>query len=673
MSCHTLDSRLPLSQMAKAIRFLTVDAVEKAKSGHAGMPLGMADVATVLFTHFLKFDPMDPKWPDRDRFILSAGHGSMLLYSLLYLTGYQGMTLEDLKQFRQLHSKTPGHPEYGETPGVETSTGPLGQGLGNAVGMALAESLLRARFRADLVDHHTYVIAGDGCLMEGISHEVISLAGHLCLNKLIVLFDDNRITIDGSTALSTSENHCTRFEAAGWNVIEIDGHNYEEIFNALHQAQGSGKPTLIAARTVIGQGAPTKAGTSRIHGAPLGVEEIALMRTQLNWPFPAFEVPQDILEAWRHVGRQKQQAHYAWQQRLKETPLEIHKSFLKSLSREMGEEFKQALNTFKEACAKDPKTLATRKSSEEVLNVTAPLLPMIVGGSADLTESNNTFAKSMVPVTPGNFQGNYIHYGIREHGMGAIMNGLSLHGGCLPYGGTFLAFSDYMRPAIRLAALMNQQVIYVLTHDSIGLGEDGPTHQPIEHLMSLRLIPNLLVFRPADTIETAECWELALEHKTSPSVLALTRQSLPSIRQNTSENLCAQGGYILSPALKTWDISLIASGSEVSLALEVQKLLKLRALGTAVISMPCMDLFEKHSQAEKDTILGPAHAIRIVIEAGASKGWQDIGIKEKDLVIGINRFGISAPYHETMDYFGFTASKITTRILDHLTAIGAKS
>lgn len=616
MSQESFQPTLSLHLMANAIRFLTVDAVQQAKSGHPGMPLGMADVATVLFTHFLKFDPMDPKWPDRDRFVLSAGHGSMLLYSLLYLTGYGDMTLDEIKRFRQINSKTPGHPEYGETEGVETSTGPLGQGLGNAVGMALAEAMLQARFGPDLVNHYTYVMVGDGDLMEGISQEAISFAGHMKLNKLIVLFDNNSITIDGPTSLSTLEDHQKRFEAVGWNTIAIDGHNYDQIFKALIQAQSSDKPTFISCKTVIGYGAPTKAGTAKVHGSPLGDDEITLMRKQLNWPHSAFEVPEDILKAWREVGAKGKPKHHEWLERLRKSPEELRQDFLDGQNKALGTNFVFALKSFRKQVALDPKPVATRKSSEAVLDTIAPMIPQLLGGSADLTESNNTLAKSMVAATPENLQGNYIHYGIREHAMGAIMNGISLHGGFVPYGGTFLTFSDYMRPAIRLASLMHQQVVYVLTHDSVALGEDGPTHQPIEHLMSLRLIPNLLVFRPADTIETAECWELALQHTKGPSVLALTRQPLPQVREYGDANLCTKGGYVLSPADGSWDISLIATGSEVSLALEVKKLLANRGLGVAVISMPCLEIFNDLSVAEQQDILGPKSAKRITIEAG---------------------------------------------------------
>ncbi len=664
MSNKMPNSEISLHEMAKAIRFLTVDAVDAAKSGHPGMPLGMADVATVLFTHFLKFDPKNPKWLDRDRFILSAGHGSMLLYSLLYLTGYSEMTIRELKRFRQFHSKTPGHPEYGETEGVETSTGPLGQGLGNAVGMALAEAMLRSKFGSDLVNHHTYTIVGDGCLMEGISQEVISFAGHMRLNKLIVFFDNNSITIDGSTSLSTSENHQQRFEAVGWNVILIDGHDEDQIYNAIQKAQTSDKPTLISCKTIIGYGAPTKAGTSKVHGSPLGSEEVALMRQNLNWPYAPFEVPEDILKAWRTVGEKGKSLHHAWLERLHAAPENTRDDFLDSQNKDIGPDFKFALRSFKKQVAENPKAMATRKSSEEVLNVLAPLISQLLGGSADLTESNNTFAKTMKAITPDDLRGDYIHYGIREHGMGAIMNGLTLHGGFIPYGGTFLTFSDYMRPAIRLAALMGQQVIYVLTHDSVALGEDGPTHQPVEHLMSLRLIPNLLVFRPADTMETAECWELALDHKTSPSILALTRQNLPQVRQYSEANLCAKGGYVLSAAKDKWDISLIATGSEVSLALQVKELLTQKNLDVAVISMPCLELFDKLSPTEQQEILGH-HAIRMVIEAGVTRGWEKY-VGEKGLVIGIDRFGISAPYQDVMEFFGFTADKMVSRIIQFL-------
>jgi transketolase len=638
--------------LANAIRALTIDAIERSGSGHPGMPLGMADVATVLFSKFLKFDPRYPLWPDRDRFILSAGHGSMLLYSLLYLTGYEDMTLDEIKGFRQLGSRTAGHPEYGHAGGIETSTGPLGQGLGNAVGMAFAESALRARFGRDIVNHKTYTIVGDGCLMEGISSEAISFAGHLKLSNLIVLFDDNGITIDGSTSLATSENHLKRFEACGWNVREIDGHNPQAIEEALTWAQSSDKPVLIACKTVIGYGSPTKAGTAEAHGAPLGPEEAKETKERLGWTAPPFEIPDPILEAWRAIGRRCYKEYQDWETRPKD------KGFWESQKAEMPESVRSSLKEFtKEISEKKPK-IATRKSSEMVLEKIFPLFPELLGGSADLTGSNNTHVSSMKDITPLDMTGNYIHYGIREHAMGAIMNGIALHRGFVPYGGTFLVFSDYCRPAIRLSALMNQRVIYVMTHDSIGLGEDGPTHQPIEHLESLRVIPNLNVFRPADTIETAECWELALESLEYPSVLALSRQNLPTVRSSSVHNLCAQGGYVLQENTEA-QLTLIATGSEVSLALETATLLAREDVSSRVVSMPCTRLFDLQSENYRESVLGKVP--RISIEAGITDGWRKY-VGDKGLSIGLATFGLSAPGPDVFAYFGFTPAAIVEHL-----------
>ncbi len=638
--------------LANAIRALTIDAIEKSGSGHPGMPLGMADVATVLFSKFLKFDPRHPAWPDRDRFVLSAGHGSMLLYSLLYLTGYKDMTLDQIKRFRQLGSITAGHPEYGEAGGIETSTGPLGQGLGNAVGMALAESALRARFGKEMVNHKTYTIAGDGCLMEGISSEAISFAGHLKLSNLVVLFDDNGITIDGSTSLATSENHLKRFEACNWNVRAIDGHDPTAIEEALAWAQTSDKPVLIACKTVIGYGSPTKAGTAEAHGAPLGPEEAKETKERLGWTAPPFEIPNPILEKWCAIGRQHHDAYETWEARAKDkdfwegqmaqVPASVH-SVLADFSREIAE--------------KKPK-VATRKSSEMVLEKIFPLFPELLGGSADLTGSNNTQVPSMKGITPLDMTGNYIHYGIREHAMGAIMNGIALHRGFVPYGGTFLVFSDYCKPAIRLSALMKQRVIYVMTHDSIGLGEDGPTHQPIEHLESLRIIPNLNVFRPADTIETAECWQLALESTETPSVLALSRQNLPTIRSASAENFCARGGYVLREETDA-QVTLMATGSEVSLALEVQELLATEGILSRVVSMPCTRLFDLQSKAYQDSVLGSQ--LRVSIEAGVTPGWHRY-VGDRGISIGLSTFGVSAPGPDVLAHFGFTASAIVANL-----------
>jgi transketolase len=638
--------------MANALRALAMDAVERAKSGHPGMPMGMADVATVLFTRFLKYDPAHPGWPDRDRFVLSAGHGSMLLYALLHLTGYADMTLDELKRFRQLGSRTAGHPEYGHAAGIETTTGPLGQGLGNAVGMALAERLLNARFGNELVDHHTYVIAGDGCLMEGISHEAISLAGHLRLNKLIVLFDDNKISIDGPTSLSVSDDQLARFRASGWAVEAVDGHDAEAVAGALGRAQLSERPTLIACRTTIGYGAPKKAGTAATHGAPLGADEIAGAREVLGWPHAPFDVPEPVLAAWRAAGQHSRHAYQSWTKRHDAHP--DRREFDRRMAGDLPEGFASAVNELKRAVSAEAPKLATRMSSQKVLEALTPLMPELVGGSADLTGSNNTRTKDTAPVTADDFAGRYIHYGVREHGMAAAMNGLALHGGIVPYGGTFLVFTDYCRPSIRLSALMGQRVVYVMTHDSIGLGEDGPTHQPVEHLASLRAIPNLLVFRPADTVETAECWALALADAGRPSILALTRQALPTVRTtHADENLCARGGYILVPAEGSRRVTLIASGSEVAIALEARDKLQADGIGAAVVSLPCWELFEAQTPAYRHAVLGPG-AVRVAIEAASPFGWER-HVGAGGAVIGMSGFGASAPAEDLYAHFGITA------------------
>jgi transketolase len=638
--------------LANAIRALTIDAIEKSGSGHPGMPLGMADVATVLFSKFLKFDPRHPMWPDRDRFVLSAGHGSMLLYSLLYLTGYEDMTLDQIKRFRQLGSCTAGHPEYGHAGGIETSTGPLGQGLGNAVGMALAESALRARFGQEIVNHKTYTIVGDGCLMEGISSEAISFAGHLKLSNLIVLFDDNGITIDGSTSLATSENHLKRFEACNWNVREIDGHDMRAVEDALTWAQSSDKPVLIACKTVIGYGSPTKAGTANAHGSPLGAEDAKETKHRLGWTAAPFEIPAPILEEWRAVGRRCHKEYEEWVSRAKD------KAFWEGQRAEVPKSISSALRRFSEEIAQTKPKVAARKSSEMVLEKIFPLFPELLGGSADLTGSNNTYIPSMKDISPLDMTGNYIHYGIREHAMGAIMNGIALHRGFVPYGGTFLVFSDYCRPSIRLSALMNQRVIYVMTHDSIGLGEDGPTHQPIEHLESLRVIPNLNVFRPADTIETAECWELALESVETPSILALSRQNLPTVRSASAENLCAKGGYVLKENPEA-QLTFIATGSEVSLALETLDLLAKEGILCRVVSMPCTGLFDQQSSYYQESVLGKVP--RISMEAGVTVGWRKY-VGDEGLSIGLSTFGMSAPGADVFAHFGFTPKAIVTHL-----------
>ena len=638
--------------MANAIRALAMDAVEKANSGHPGMPMGMADVATVLFGQFLKFDPADPQWPDRDRLVLSAGHGSMLLYALLYLTGYPDMTLDEIKRFRQLGSRTAGHPEYGHAAGIETTTGPLGQGLANSVGMAMAERLLNAQFGNDLVDHKTYAIAGDGCLMEGISHEAISMAGHLKLNKLVVLFDDNSISIDGPTSLSVSDDQLARFTASGWRVERIDGHDAAAIAAALTRAQSSNKPSLIACRTVIGYGAPKKAGTSATHGSPLGAEEVAGAREKLGWSHAPFVVPNEILSSWRAFGERGAGAHAAWNSR--HVKHKDRAEFDRRIKGDLPAGFAAAVAALKQATSAEAPKIATRQSSQKVLDALAPVLPELVGGSADLTGSNNTRAKDMGAFAAGNYGGRYIYYGVREHGMAAAMNGMALHRGLIPYGGTFLVFTDYCRPSIRLAALMGLRVIYVMTHDSIGLGEDGPTHQPIEHLTSLRAMPNLLVFRPADTVETAECWELALQQKDRPSVLALTRQALPTLRtEHKAENLCARGGYVLAEAGKPAKVTLIATGSEVMLAMEARAKLEAEGIGARVVSMACTELFDAQDAAYRKSVLDEK-TVRVAVEAASPYGWERY-VGPAGAVIGINSFGASAPAGDLYKHFGVTA------------------
>ncbi len=645
-----------IKELANAIRALAMDAVEAANSGHPGMPMGMADVAAVLYTKFLKFDASAPDWPDRDRFVLSAGHGSMLIYSLLYLTGYPEMTVEELKRFRQLGSITAGHPEYRHAPGIETTTGPLGQGISTAVGMAIAERLFQARFGDAVADHHTYVIAGDGCLMEGISHEAIDLAGHLKLNKLIVLWDDNAISIDGSTSLSTSTDQLKRFEAAGWAACRVDGHNPAEIEAAIAKAKQSDKPTLIACKTIIGYGAPNKQGSEKTHGSPLGKEEIAAARVQLGWPYPPFVIPDRILSAWRAAGKRGQAAHAAWNDRMQSLPQAERAHIEQMLSGNLPAAVEEKLGAFKaEMIATKPK-LATRKSSEMVLQVINDATDMTIGGSADLTHSNYTITKGMKSIKPGDFSGRYIHYGIREHLMGAAMNGIALHGGFIPYGGTFLVFSDYMRGSIRLSALMGLRVIYVLTHDSIGVGEDGPTHQPIEHLASLRALPNLHVFRPADAVETAEFYEIALASRATPSALALSRQNLPAVRLEASaENMTAKGAYVLREPGGARDVTILATGSEVEFAISAAETLKGEGVKAAVVSMPCWELFEQQPADYQAKVLGTAP--RVAIEAAARFGW-DRWLGSNGVFIGMNGFGASGPAGEVYKHFGITAEAV---------------
>ncbi len=649
----TTTPAVPHAVMANAVRFLAMDAVERAKSGHPGMPMGMADVATVLFTKVMKFDPAAPFWPDRDRFVLSAGHGSMLQYAIHFLVGYPDMTIDEIKRFRQLGAKTAGHPEYGHALGIETTTGPLGQGLATAVGMAIAERAMAARFGADLVDHHTYVIAGDGCLMEGVSQEAIDLAGHLKLNRLIVLWDDNKITIDGSASLSTSTDQRARFEASGWHTLAVDGHDLGAVKAALETAKKQSRPTLIACRTTIGFGAPSKQGSESTHGAPLGAAEIEAARANLNWPWPPFEVPADCLAAWRAAGKRAVRQRELWEARLAADPQ--RERFTRALSGEIPAEFSARMAEFKAGLVAKAPSVATRKASEMALEVVNATIPTTMGGSADLTHSNLTITKGMASLTAGDFSGRYVRYGIREFGMAAAMNGLALHGGFIPYGGTFLVFSDYARGAIRLSALMGKQVIHVLTHDSIGLGEDGPTHQPVEHVAMLRATPNLHVFRPCDAVETAECWELALAAGETPSALILSRQNLPTLRKAHDVNKCALGAYVLDEAEGQRDLTLIATGSEVALAVEAAAALGKLGKRVAVVSMPCWDLFEAQPESYRREVLGTAP--RIAVEALCRFGW-DRWIGERGAFIGMPGFGASAPAGDLYKHFGITVDAI---------------
>jgi transketolase len=648
----TARPRVSHAERANAIRFLAIDAVEKAKSGHPGMPMGMADVATVLFAQFMKFDPSDPAWPDRDRFVLSAGHGSMLLYALLHLTGYEDVTLDQLKSFRQWGSKTPGHPEFGHTQGVETTTGPLGQGIANAVGMALAERLMNARFGDDLVDHFTYVIAGDGCLMEGISQEAISLAGHLRLNRLIVLFDDNQISIDGETSLSCSDDQLGRFKASGWSAVRIDGHDPDAIAAALEEAQASDRPSLIACRTIIGYGAPARQGTEKVHGAPLGAEEVLATRKALNWPHAPFEVPADTLAEWRQIGRRGHAARQAWIERTRRICAGERSEFHDALNRKLPGGYADAMTNVKIRFGREKPKIATRQASQLVVDVAAQAVPNLLGGSADLTHSNLTKAISQKAVGRQQLRGDYIHYGVREHAMAAAMNGIALHGGFIPYGGTFLSFADYGRPAIRLAALMKIRVIHVMTHDSIGLGEDGPTHQPVEHLAALRAIPNLSVFRPADAVETAEAWDCALQAETSPSVLCLSRQAVPAFRNEIVRiNLVALGAYVVIDR-EMRDVTLIATGSEVSIAIKAAEALAAEGIRAAVVSAPCFELFLQQPHEYRRKVLGDAP--RVGVEAAVEGDWAR-WLGEDGEFVGMKGFGASAPAEVLYREFGISA------------------
>ena len=660
-----MSNRINHHEMANAIRALSIDAIEAANSGHPGLPLGMADVATVLFSEFLKFDAKDPHWIDRDRFILSGGHGSMLLYSLLYLLGYEDMSLDEIKNFRQLGSKTAGHPEYGHAKGIETTTGPLGQGLANAVGMALSEKLLSEKFGSDLINHKTFVMAGDGDLMEGISQEAISLAGHLELNKLILLFDSNNISIDGPITKTDSTNQIKRFEASGWNVIEINGHDVKEIYQAIKNSNTSNKPTMILCRTIIGYGSPNKQGTASVHGSPLGQDEYNLTRKELGIEYEKFQIPSEILKMWRSAGVKGQKQKKIWNDMLQKLPASVKKEFTDQIEKLLHPDVFVKLNELKVDLQKKPQSIATRKASEICLKNINDITEITLGGSADLTGSNNTKTDNINPVTAGSY-GRYIHYGIREHAMGAIMNGISLHGGFIPYGGTFLIFSDYCRPAIRLAALMQQQVIYILTHDSIGLGEDGPTHQPIEQLSSLRAIPNVNVFRPGSAIETVECWELALENKTGPSLIALSRQNLNEFRQrleiDSKHNPCKNGAYCVASNSKTPEFAIFASGSEVNIAIEAYEELVPLKKAVSVYSVPCLDYFNSQDYDLRQSIINNA-ACNVVVEAGVSQGWGNI-LRDNGIFIGMSSFGASGPYKDLYKNFNITKEYILDVVLN---------
>ncbi|MDC0628580.1 transketolase [Pelagibacteraceae bacterium] len=653
------------NQLSNAIRFLSIDAVQKANSGHPGMPMGMADVATVLFKYHLRFNPKNPSWINRDRFILSAGHGSMLLYSLLYLNGYKSISIDDIKKFRQLNSICAGHPEYKKNSGIETTTGPLGQGLGNAAGMAIAEEILRKKFGSSIIDNKTYVIASDGDLMEGISHETMSLAGHLKLKNLIVFFDNNKISIDGSTSLSVSDNYKKRFEAYGWNFLEVNGHNEKQISKAISKAKKANKPTLISCKTVIGFGSPNKSGKASSHGSPLGDEEIALVRKKLKWSSEAFSINEDILNSWREIGKKGIKLEEKWNETLNKKNSEI-KSDLESIYIQSNiKELESLIKKEKIRYFETKPNMATRQCSSTAIESISNILPQLIGGSADLSGSNNTKTNNSKVINSKNFDGNYIHYGVREHGMAAVMNGLALYSGLIPYGGTFLIFSDYCKPSIRLSALMGLKVIYIFSHDSIGLGEDGPTHQPIEQLTGLRAIPNLNVFRPADINETLECWEIALKSKNTPSAIALSRQKLPYINPNFSEkNKCENGAYVVKVTSHDNNVTLIASGSEVELALSVQELLKINNIHSKVVSMPCQELFEKQSEDFKNDILD-VDSLIVSIEAGNVTSWNKF-LGNRGIAFGINKFGESGPYREVYDHFNLSTEKIVSTIQKRL-------
>ena len=637
------------TDLANAIRFLSIDAVQKANSGHPGMPMGMADVCTVLFRHFLKFDPSRPDWINRDRFVLSAGHGSMLLYALLYLTGYKSVSLNDIKNFRQLDSICAGHPEYEKGTGIETTTGPLGQGIANAVGFAISEEILKSKKGKDIYNHKTYVVAGDGCLMEGISHEALSLAGHLKLKNLVMFFDNNSISIDGPTSLAVSDNYKKRLEAYGWDYIDINGHNEKQIFKAIKKCQNAKRPTVIACKTTIGFGSPNKSGKSSAHGSPLGDEEIQLVRKKLKWKHAPFEIPKEILQEWRSIGENGKKEVRKWEKKAG--------SKLKKITNKNSQKLTKLFADAKNMAIKETKPIATRKSSEDILNLLTVHMPELIGGSADLAGSNNTKTKSQKIIKPGNFAGSYIHYGVREHAMCGIMNGIALHGELIPYGGTFLIFSDYCKPSIRLSALMKQRVVYVMTHDSIGLGEDGPTHQPVEQIAGLRAIPNLNVFRPADTIETIECWDLALRQTNTPSVLSLTRQNLKLLRTNNDQiNKCSYGAYEIYRSNPEINLTIIATGSEVEIAVEASQQLTKENIHSKVVSMPCQELFEQQESSYKKNLLEETTA-KISIEAASTMGWKKY-TGNQGVELGIDTFGKSAPYKKIYEHFKLTSNNI---------------
>ena len=654
-----------LKDLSNAIRFLSIDAVQKANSGHPGMPMGMADVATVLFKYYLRFNPKNPKWINRDRFVLSAGHGSMLLYSLLYLTGYKKIKIEDIKNFRQVNSICAGHPEFEDNSGIETTTGPLGQGLGNSVGMAIAQEIFKKRFGSDLINNKTYVIASDGDLMEGISHEAMSLAGHLNLKNLIVFFDNNKISIDGPTSLSVSDNYKKRFEGYGWSFQEINGHNYKQISKAIEKASKSKKPTIISCKTIIGFGSPNKSGKASSHGAPLGEDEINLVRKKLGWKSKPFEIPDNILNAWREIGLRGDELEKKWKTNLENKSAKIKNEFERLIKGDLSINLDKVIGDEKLKFFQTRPKMATRQCSSSVISAITDVLPELVGGSADLSGSNNTKTENSIVINAKNFSGNYIHYGVREHAMGAAMNGIALYGGLIPFGGTFLIFSDYLKPSLRLSAIMNLRVIYIFSHDSIGLGEDGPTHQPIEHLESLRSVPNLNVFRPADINETIECWEIALKSKTNPSAIALSRQKLPYVSEHKSgENKCLRGAYVLKGDTNKAKVSLIASGSEVEIALEAYEKLNNENIDTKVISVPCYDIFNKQKQDYKKEILGE-DTFKISIEASTESGWKK-AVGKDGVTLGMSTYGKSGPYKEVYKLFNLTSDEVVKIVKENV-------